>query len=345
MKTDSKGFTLIEVLVSVLLTGVIILMGFSFFIYQSRGAGTATKEMASDEEISLTLNLLKRDILHGQDGLNQNPELAVYVTDKNNKDDGAYHELYVNYGRFLSGHFSTVSNVFKNFAYFTESAPPGAGQFNVYPPMVQTPTTPALDAQAQQYQAAFLAHIGAVIIEPNPFSLGTIRVSPVVGQASGSAGNRYCTFTISDTSVLPAGKYNFSPATVYEWKQVTAPTTGELVGVITRNGKNLLGGNSTLTVQDFRIRCLFVDADGINLKWTPPEGTETKEFTQRPPANLRLIELTLRYKHLDLASETRREQSVEIGRGSAGSAIDVLNVLDAKVCKMASRLRQSLTPL
>jgi prepilin-type N-terminal cleavage/methylation domain-containing protein len=324
MKTDSKGFTLVEVLVSVLLTAVIVLMGFSFFIYQSRGSGTVAKEMVSDEEISLTLNLLKRDILHGQDGLNQNPELAVYVTDKNNKADGAYHELYINYGRFLSGHFSTVANVFKNFAYFTES--PTRGQFDVPPPMVQTPTTLPLDAQAQQYQAAFLAHIGAAIIEPNPFSLGTITVSPVTGQASGSAGNRYCTFTVTDTSALPAGKYNLSPATVYEWKQVTAPTTGELVGVITRNGKNLLGGNSTLTVQDFRIRCLFVDADGITLKWTPPEGTETLGFSQRPPANLRLVEITVRYKHLDLASETRREQSVEIGKNARpGPRLTVLN--------------------
>lgn len=320
MKTDSRGFTLVEVLISVFLTAIIILIGFSFFIYQSRGSGTAAKEMVSDEEISLTLNLLKRDILHAQDGLNQNPELSVYVTDKNNKSDGAYHELYVNYARFLSGHYSTVSNVFKNFAYFTES--PTRGQFKVYPPMVQTPTTPTLDSQAVEYQKAFVAHIGAVIIEPNPFSLQTIKVSPVTGQSSTSAGDRYCTFTVTDTSALPAGKYNLSPATVYERVQVTAPTTGELVGVITRNGNNLLGGNSTLTIQDFRIRCLFVDTDGITLRWIP----DYKPFNQMPPANLRLLEVTLRYKHLDLGSETRREQSVEIGKGARpGPRLTVLN--------------------
>ncbi len=319
MKIDSKGFTLVEVLVSVLISAIIILMGFSFFIYQSKGSGTAAKEMVSDEEVSLTLNLLKRDIIHAQGGINQNPELAVFVTDENNKADGAYHELYINYGRILSGHFSPAVNVFKSFAYLTQNAVAGS-QFMIELPMIQTPTTPSLDAQAQGLQQDFLAHIGAAIIEPNPYAPGTIIVRDVNGATTGAAGSRACQFTFTGGGPGMA-KYNFTPATVYRWGQVqVAP--GEQYGVINRNGRLLLGGSRTLTVQDFRIRGLFVDTDGVTLRWTP----DYKAFGLMPAANLRLIEATIRYRHLDLASETRREQTIEIGKGAwPGPRMTVLN--------------------
>ncbi len=143
VKNDG-GFTLVELLTGIILLAVIIMISFSFFIYQSRMAAAAYKKSAGHESVAMALKLLQRDLAQAQNGLSASPELAVLVT---NEADGFYHELYINYSRFLDSHYKTaVPNVFTGSGYKSKTEVLG-GVFTI-------------DAPTEDDRKANLANIG-----------------------------------------------------------------------------------------------------------------------------------------------------------------------------------------
>ena len=60
---NSKGFTLLEMMVAAGLLAIALAGAMSFFIYQSQSGADSGKLKAARENISLALTLLQRDIM------------------------------------------------------------------------------------------------------------------------------------------------------------------------------------------------------------------------------------------------------------------------------------------
>jgi prepilin-type N-terminal cleavage/methylation domain-containing protein len=296
---NDGGFTLVELLTGLIILAVIIMISFSFFIYQSRMAAATYKKSAGHESVAMALKLVQRDLAHTQNALFSNPELAILATDQANKNDGFYHELYINYSKFLKSQYDTsVPNIFTALGYKLTTEVSG-GSFTI-------------DASSEAERKAALANIGCALIARDPFLTGSIQAKIVRG-VSGGTGTFPATFTLLDTSGLPAN-YKLSPAIGYWLVQISDPIGLSSYGALKRFGENIRNNNNvgqtilggefqetasgttgmgqtpTLVINEFRIRCLFVGLDGVTLIWSPPTA-----FTSLPAANLRYVEVGINY--------------------------------------------------
>ena len=61
---NSKGFTLVEMMVAAGILAIALAGAMSFFIYQSQSGADSGKLKAARENISLALTLLQRDIMY-----------------------------------------------------------------------------------------------------------------------------------------------------------------------------------------------------------------------------------------------------------------------------------------
>jgi prepilin-type N-terminal cleavage/methylation domain-containing protein len=90
---NSKGFTLLEMLVAAGLLAIALAGAMSFFIYQSQSGADSGKLKAARENISLALMLLQRDImlagygLYGSVGVVGNPKTLTMVLESNHGVD------------------------------------------------------------------------------------------------------------------------------------------------------------------------------------------------------------------------------------------------------------------
>lgn|GEM_PF-5988213 len=298
---NDGGFTLVELLTALIILAVIIIISFSFFIYQSRMAAASYKKSAGHESVAMALKLLQRDLAHAQNALYSNSELAFLVTDENNLNDGFYHELYINYSKFLNSHYVvTAPNVFTGLGYKRNSEVI-SGVFTI-------------DASSEDERNANLANIGCALIANDPYTAGNIQAKIVKG-AFGGTGTFPATFTLENPAGLP-GNYKLAPAIGYKRIDITDPVSLLPYGTLVRYGSNITGATNvgqrilggefqetasgdagigqvpTLVINEFRIRCLFVDLDGVTLVWVP---SATKTFTGLPAANLRYVEVGIRY--------------------------------------------------
>jgi type II secretory pathway pseudopilin PulG len=295
---NGGGFTLVELLTGLIILAVIILISFSFFIYQSRMAAAAYKKSAGHESVAMALKLIQRDLAHAQNGLSSNPELAVFAT---SSSGGFYHELYINYSKFLNSRYSGTANIFTSPAYKLTGAV-SSGVFTI-------------DAVSDAERNAALANIGCALIAIDPFITGAGNVlAKIVKGATGGTGTYPATFTLENTTGLPAN-FRLAPAIGYKLVTITDPVNpASSYGALKRYGKNIrdnnnvgqtilggefqetatgdsgMGQTPTLVINEFRIRCLFVGLDGVTLTWSPPTA-----FTSLPAANLRYVEVGINY--------------------------------------------------
>jgi len=288
MKQTSKGFTLTEMIIALLIFSIINALAVSFFMYQSKTGAGISRERTARESIGMALLLMTRDVMHGGYSLPLDPQLGLLVGDSR---DGAYHELYVNYGRYLK-----PEPVAPSPSVFDAKA---MTQANVSSGTFQIQNGSELEAKGT------VKNVARAIVLLNPDSLTpTVQYPPPSVTGSTASGSAVSTFTFDSA---PSGLYKFAPALSYT---LVAPTSTAPHGAILRNNESLVGGTPSISIEDFRIRCLFSDTNGVTQRWSP----DYKNFDQLPPRNLRYLEITIIYKTFDPHYEGRDERTNVITR-------------------------------
>jgi len=249
--------------------------------------------------------LIQRDLVHAQHGLHMNPELALLVTDEENKHDGYYHQIYLNYGKYMLGEYKGTNNIFVTPACL-KNTDVLSGAFTI---------TGTSDTEMK----ANKAHIGSCILaqyQKDSYLPGTLETKTVTG--TNIMDGTFRTSFVFDGAAPAYASYKFAPSTSYRLVQLINPSSGITYGMLRRNKANLLGGEfyggdrepsdpapmlpdgaiasvPNINIEAFRLRCLFVDSDKTTLRWIPA----FKDFTAMPAADLRYVEITIDYTILD----------------------------------------------
>jgi len=291
---STRGFTLAEMMVALLLLGLLFTSVISFMIFQKTYGGAETRKRTGRETLSLASQMIKNDVLHAAYGVADHPELGIYVTDPYPTSGNAeyYRGIYLNWGRYLTGTSPYASpNIFKNRAHFDGSLQ-GRTEFTNY-------LRASLGATSQGpgvYEAACL-------LESDGSSITTfIPVGDNLISSLSGLG-------------LIAG-YVYAPALSYTCNNCPDASGYDASrgGTLLRNGQPLLGEDiamvqprSAIRVYGLEIRLMFYGRRrgslGSDATWwspqPPPEITQyatSVPVTDLYPKDLRLVDIRIKYK-------------------------------------------------
>ncbi|MBM3298981.1 MAG: prepilin-type N-terminal cleavage/methylation domain-containing protein [Deltaproteobacteria bacterium] len=297
---DTRGFTLVEMLIGMVILSLAIAGALSFFILQSREGFESFKIKRIDESVALAQAVLARDIMeagfgvtdcnNSADASNCRAYLAIRIVDGANEGRDA---LYVNYGSYLTlepptTHSTTAvqtamkkTGVFYDTLCKTDDA--------CYQGFIELGTgLSQFTLKDVAIAATNNGNVGALIAT---VSTSVLVKDVKVGQSSAAAGSlpgtQNWTFKLDGTITADYG----APAISYKW--VKTSVSGEQIGGLWRNrgaesapwGEPLLGGEAYFQVNDFQ--CDYQFSDGT---WaTAFSATHT-------PTQLKLVRVILSYQ-------------------------------------------------
>jgi prepilin-type N-terminal cleavage/methylation domain-containing protein len=294
----SRGFTLVEAMVGMVILAVIVAGALSFFILWSSRSAESFRYKTADEGVATAISLLTTDIRKAGFGVTSTPEYGIFVVDNGANAD----ELYLSYGDYLnlegdiraptsdtlSVPYRSINSVFMPNRQFTVGSLTLSYQGRI---TLSTGSNFVLRAIPSVQGAAHYSGCGAVItstpaaadvdINTTTYVAGQIPGTqdwtiPLVSPARNAAGG----------GVALAAGMVVTPAISYK----RVPGTGAGTGALWRNrgkesspfGTAILGGTPYLDVTDFQVRLQFTDAS-----WST---------TNTQPTNVRLIEATISYR-------------------------------------------------
>ncbi len=271
---NSKGFTVIEMMVGSIVLLVVLVISTTFFRVQSKFGGQLVKDSGTRESINVALMLIKRDIMQAGRGLYDTRQLSLWPTAYSNN---AYHEVYLSCGRFMSNVVNASYNVFTTSAAFKSINPlvlPNILSQDVYGVMTYNSSTKAR------------------------------QILTTTGTTSGTGAS----FLISgSTASLP-----FTP--VIFWQLVDPsggndiPPYSSAQPELRRNGLCIAGGilDHNLKLQNFGVRCQFIDSSGVET-WIP--SSTSSDFNSQTFDNLKVIEVQLQYQTLKAGENESKSYS------------------------------------
>lgn len=288
---SSKGFTIIELVVALLVLSLVVVTAVSFFVYQSGYGRESSKQKFARESIALAMMMIRQDVMHAGFGVYDKPSLSLHLADftpsvsENGKVKylAAYRELYVNYGRYLQGDYSaTTSNIFTSNAYFN-----GWGNSSL-----TTNLTPIDIGCLLHFKAGIPTDTRGVVnfngYQPAGSDTYTYSLDTTLSPPDFSGGPYYA-FAVC---------YKLSPQNPAQpFDAETNPYTR-----LTRNGETILGGEPQFKVTDFRVRAMFFNSGEI---WSPDCDSDGNCIANRDfdsstfalnLANLREVQITVVYR-------------------------------------------------
>jgi prepilin-type N-terminal cleavage/methylation domain-containing protein len=302
---NSKGFTMIEMMVGAAVLLVVLLIATSFFLFQSRYGGQLVKDTGARETVSLALMMIKRDIMHAGEGLAETPELSLWLddVDTTNPSNLFYRKLYVSYGGYLT---AIAASDIPNADYTTST-----NEYSIYGTQKKKngPIFGGLGSSVDQFNIKDTLQYDIWGILTYDFGTKSRATPPA---------KRFTAFTTTtDSSVtpprtttmftVPGTSEAFTPVICYEL--VTKNTVSPFPALedpnypeLRRNGIVIAGGpkDKNFRLSDsasdfgFRIRCQFITPTGTET-WVPATGGTA--FPQgQDYANLKLVEVQLRYR-------------------------------------------------
>jgi len=294
-----KGFTVLEVLVSLAIFAILAAAAMSFYQHQSRkGAGAARHKMAQ-EAATLALMQIKRDILQAGMGLKHYPGLAIFLNEGTGTTPDA---LYLSFSDHLD--LDVTPDIPNSF--FDSSGVPGENRawFKLDSASTSMTVTSVNSSMDKFATAALITRnsAGTASVKSTKdagFGVSTFNAQHVINgvtytQAQQKAMNK------QDIKYDWTGSFAGQVAPAIEYRLDVDPSH-EFPGTLLRNGVAILGAQSTLggftpdklrplmKVTDFQVRCQF--RSGATYVWT----STLNPFTNFNVRDLRLVEVTIRY--------------------------------------------------
>ncbi len=331
---NSKGFTLIELMVGMVILAAAIAGALSFFIFQSQRGHESFRDKSTDEMVFSALALLTRDVHSSGFGcVTQRPKLASLIRRVANYPD----ELYVSYSEYLDMQYhdrDTGLSYLRSNSIFCEGVVDVTYQGYV---KLTDITNLRLFAIPKRNSATLNTNVGAILTtptatvkdplpEPIPCDVN-VKGSTAVDNIT-ILGTQDWTFPITaptgwtlsvgDTAI-PAVSYKVryyrSDGTLYTGtppSDLYENTTGTIFGSLWRNrgpeanpygvpliGWSPKGGNPFINVKNFTIRRQYADGgwDVANSsKGEIEEGFVPGGASFKDAKNVRVMEISLTYQ-------------------------------------------------
>ncbi len=306
----SRGFTLAELLIGMLILSMTVAGALSFFIFQGRRASESFRDKNTGERVFAALSMIGYDIQRAGFGAAMYPKIAICIVTTGNGD-----RLYLSYSDYLDVHERDASlPVLRRNCIWAEST--YTSQYQGFFRMTGMISQLKLLGIPKRQGASMNDAVGAVLADPNPKSptLAPIYANVNVKASSGTdnlsvEGTQDWTFPLETTLNVPADSV-VVPAISYSLATYTVP---ELVYGVTKNvqykslwrnrgseanpnGQPLLGwdpvnntGDRFLNIVDFKVRRQYVSG-----KWDTSTVTELREPSP-DPGNVRFVEVALTY--------------------------------------------------
>jgi prepilin-type N-terminal cleavage/methylation domain-containing protein len=294
----SRGFTLVEAMIGMVILAVIVAGALSFFMLWSSRSAETFRYKTADEAVATAVSLITTDIRKAGFGCTKTPEYAIFAVDNGGANPD---ELYLNYGDYLtvegdiraptsdtlSVPYRSINSVFMPFREFTVGSLNLSNQAKI---SLATASNFQLRA-IPEVQGAIYPGIGAVIASAP--GVADVDISTTTFVAGPIPGTQNWTFPLvnpgkdaTGTGVNLTAGMTVAPAISYK----VIPQAGAVTGALWRNrGKNaapfgtaIMGGSPYVDVTDFQVRLQFADT--------------TWDSTNSQPANVRLVEVTISYR-------------------------------------------------
>ncbi|MBI5251598.1 MAG: prepilin-type N-terminal cleavage/methylation domain-containing protein [Desulfomonile tiedjei] len=333
---NSKGFTLMELMVGMVILSAAIAGALSFFIFQSTRGHESFRDKSTDEQVFSALALIARDIHSAGFGcVSRAPSLVIQPI----RNSGFPDELYVNYSDYMVIQYydknDTQVALLRRNSVFGDARPNDATYQGVL--KLTDAANMRLLAVPHRSSTTVNSSVGAIIATSNPDDSTltpivcdvNVKTSSAVANAS-VAGTQDWTFPIATPAIsgllaigdtaVPAVSYKIryyrSDGTLYTGNPSTIlasdlydSATGTIFGSLWRNrgpdsnvygvpilGWSPNGGNPFINVRDFRIRRQYNTTDTNFSHWDVPLNTGETLETSPDPKNVRLLEITVTYQ-------------------------------------------------
>ncbi len=269
--SNSKGFTLVEMMVAAAILAIALVGAMTFFMYQSTKGADATRLRVARENLSLALMLIQRDIMaagygvagattsssstktlsmalmgnYGVDNVTSNSYNSTSTTSTPDK-------LYVGYGTFLDMNFDVMASNDTNtvFRYSSLRTAPTV-QPTPYP-RASLPPAP-LSSPTSSFVYDLFQYTGmAVTTDTKPLggficdAVGGTQAADINWVTTGNPATGSPPWTFKLTTALSG---NVAPAIVYRVAQDSSRPTQELQ----RNGIRIAGGDPNLEVYNLKV--------------------------------------------------------------------------------------------
>lgn len=317
---NSKGFTMVELMVAGAIAVVLMAVVGSFLMYSGRFSGRVTQSSAAREGLYSALEMIRQDIMQAGTGLAglydpttglaldptsfiTPPHLVLYVDDLHNTAPWGWGKLYLSYSKHLKATYTTNATDDtdpNNPNLFTHRVWQKAGTPN---PVLGDPvslttsnlkTTP--DSSIRRpvvgpYDIGYLIGEGSVV-----------QLDPSVGLAGGTWDG-----TFGFVGGAPVDGQYYAPGVAYECRDSITGNPcgtddadrGALVRNFEANGQQavLFGGDSTIRVTKFRVKLWYSGPPNSEAELRPSSSNQTFNPTVDTDwQSLRLIEVRIFYQ-------------------------------------------------
>ncbi|MFH1116362.1 MAG: prepilin-type N-terminal cleavage/methylation domain-containing protein [Pseudomonadota bacterium] len=307
---ERKGFTLLEVMVSLAIFAIVAAAAMTFYKFQTRESAISSRKKIAQEAAALALMRMKRDIIGAGLGLAEpdlaREDLAIFVS---NGSSTAPDEIYLSSAPYIDLDLTPTESdgsTPRKYSFFPfGSAIPGEDKswFSVSGGAMDLVLSDVRFSVDQRSLGALIIRNGADRFKSRSNDSGfkveaTAAADLTTEQKEAGRHN----VTLSWTTAMAGGE-EVAPAVRY-WLSTAADASAakpnQNRGTLMRNDVALLGAQSTLTgfqadtmaplmkVTDFQVRCLFSDGS-----WSP--DTVTFDDSGYGPANLRVVEVSVSY--------------------------------------------------
>lgn len=337
---DSRGFTLMELMVGMLILSAAIAGALSFFIFQSQRGHESFRDKNTDEMVFSALALISRDVhAAGFGSVVAYPKLALLIK----RTTGYPDELYTSFSDYVDTQYyernpdlAAITRALRANSIFCSDGNCAASGVQYQGYLKLTDTSNLRLYSIPQRNASLNSAVGAILGDTDSVSTSdaaacdvNVKTTTAVSPVSGVTGTQDWTFPVvgattagftSTTIVVPAVSYKVRyyksdgslytgtpPSDLYE------SSTGTIFGSLWRNrgpdnnafGIPLLGwcpngGNPFINVKNFKIRRQYADGG-----WDQVDPSKPGEVAAVSPSpkNVRLLEITVTYQ-TNISKET-----------------------------------------
>jgi prepilin-type N-terminal cleavage/methylation domain-containing protein len=325
---NSKGFTLVELMVGMLILAAAIAGALSFFIFQSQRGHESFRDKNTDEAVFSALAVMSRDVhAAGLGVVSDYPKLALLVKRTANLPDALYlsYDEYMDiqyYERDATLTFLRGASIWCAKGACRDVQTTGSG-YQGYVTLTDTANL-RLYAIPQRASTSLNSNVGAILVDVNSSVPDAeardvnVKLSSAVNRTD-PIGTQDWTFPIVAEGTALASTMVAVPAVSYKIKYYSADGTlytgsstppsytaagGVMFGSLWRNrgpdgnaynvpilGWSPQGGNPFINIRDFQVRRQYKDGGWDVVR----NAGETPEISPNP-RNVRMLEIALTYQ-------------------------------------------------
>lgn len=212
---NNKGFTLVEVMVALLITGILMVIVFRFVFDQMHGYQRETMVADTQQNVRVTMDEITRDIRMAGAGI---PAVPIYTGNTGLADDSIY-PLYIVQGRTLSAANDA------NQIFYTASAAAGSNDSIII--IYKDPDKSAADTVLTQ---DMLNSTDTITVDASAAAAFTNNTPFIVTDAAGTKADLYIITSAPTSGDLPHAAtntaYNTISATIGHGRNFSATASG-----------------------------------------------------------------------------------------------------------------------